>query len=301
MILPSLKQLRYLVALSEHEHFSRAAEACSVTQSTLSAGIKELETLLGASLAERTKRSVRLTPLGRDIAERSIVLLREAEDIVELAAAGRAPLTGDLHLGVIPTIGPFLLPKVLPAIRRRYPKLRLFLREEQTADLLTRLADGRLDAVLMAFPYPTEGVRVRMLLDDRFRLACVPGHRLAGRNSVSDADIVGEPLMLLEEGHCLRGHALDACHMDERGMGREFEATSLATLVPMVAEGLGITLLPELAIRAGIAAGAELALVPFSGPSAKREIGLAWRKSSTRAHEFELLADMLAGSAPSTE
>ena len=292
--LPSLRQLSYLVALADERHFGRAAEACHVTQSTLSAGIKELENTLQASLAERTKRTVMLTPLGQEVAAAARRILADAEALVERVAASGEPLAGDLNLGLIPTIGPFLLPRVLPALRQRYPKLRLYLREEQTASLLDGLAEGRLDAVVMAFPYPTEGVTIRPLFEDPFYLACPAGHPLAARAMVSDVDLLGEPLMLLEEGHCMRGHALAACKMTERGHGREFEATSLQTLVPMVAAGLGLTLLPKLAVDAGIAEVEGLTLVPFAPGSAEREVALVWRRTSARGTEFELLAEMLA-------
>ncbi len=290
--LPTLKQLHYLIALADEKHFSRAADAVFVTQSTLSAGIKELETILGVDLAERTKRSVMLTPIGRRIAERARHLLRDAEDIVDLAAAARAPLTGDLALGIIPTIGPFLLPLVMPRIAGAYPELRLYLREDRTAALLDRLGDGRLDAVLMALPYPTGDLALRVIADDPFRLACASTHPLAARRRITESELSGEKLMLLEEGHCLRDHALAACHLDARQYGRSFEATSLQTLIQMVAAGLGVTLLPELAVAAGIAEGTGIALVELADAPPRR-IGLVWRRTSARAAEFELLAEML--------
>ncbi|MCC2113440.1 MAG: hydrogen peroxide-inducible genes activator [Hyphomicrobiales bacterium] len=290
--LPTLKQLHYLIALADEQHFSRAADAVFVTQSTLSAGIKELEAILGVELAERTKRSVMLTPIGRQIAERARLLLRDTEDIVDFAAAARAPLTGDLALGIIPTIGPFLLPQVLPRISAAYPELRLYLREDKTEALIDRLVDGRLDAVLMAFPYPAADLATRIIADDPFRLACACDHKLATRHRISEGELAGEPLMLLEEGHCLRDHALSACHLDARQYGRGFEATSLQTLIQMVAAGLGITLLPELAVAAGVAEDTGISLVELTdAPS--RQIGLAWRRTSARAAEFELLAELL--------
>ena len=287
--LPTLKQLRYLVALTEEKHFGRAAEACFVTQSTLSAGIQELESLLGASLAERTKRSVLLTPLGVKLSTRARAILREAEDIVLLAAAEQKPLNGELRLGVIPTIGPYLLPRILPEIRKQYPDLKLYLREDKTERLLDKLALGQLDTVLLALPYDMDGVDTLSLGTDKFQLACPSGHPLAERDEIDLSDLVDEPLMLLEEGHCLRQHALDACKLSRRSQAEGFEATSLQTLVHMVAGGLGLTLVPQIAIDAGLTQGLDISLVPFGDSDTAREIGLAWRRTSARASEFELL------------
>ncbi len=288
-VLPSLKQLEYLVALADKEHFGKAAAVCHVTPSTLSAGIKDLETVLGVSLAERTKRSVLMTRLGRQIADRGRVLLRDAEDIMALAAAQRAPLTGDLTLGVIPTIGPFLLPRMLPGLREKYPLLRLYLREEQTEALLAKLRCGEIDAAVIALPYDTEGLTIRHLFDDPFRLACPAAHELTGQKAVSLQDLAKVPLLLLEEGHCLRGHALAACQLEERKQHAGFESTSLHTLVQMAAAGIGVTLLPELAIDGGITAGTGVELIDLAG-TPFRQIGLVWRRSSHREKEFDLLA-----------
>jgi len=298
-VLPTLKQLEYLVALADAEHFGKAADACNVTPSTLSAGIKELETLLGAPLAERTKRTVMMTPLGVQIAGQARAILRDAEELMALAAATRAPLSGDLRLGVIPTIGPYLLPRVLPGLRETYPDLRLFLREERTDALLEKLRRGDLDAAVIALPYDTDGLTVRPLFEDPFRLACPAAHDLARLGPVHTDDLGLAPLLLLEEGHCLRGHALDACHLDTLRHRGEFEATSLQTLVQMVDAGLGVTLLPELAVDAGITAGSNIKLVEIDG-APSRQIGLVWRRASYRADEFELLARELAAvrSAP---
>ena len=292
-LLPSLKQLEYLTALADAEHFSKAADICHVTPSTLSAGIRDLELLLGAPLAERTKRSVVILPLGKAVAERAKLLLRDAEDIMELAAAQRAPLTGDLRLGVIPTIGPFLLPSVMPGLHASYPDLRLYLREEQTEYLLEQLRTGEIDTALIALPYKHEGLKVIVLFEDRFQLACPASHELAAKNRITHNELSDQPLLLLEEGHCLRGHALEACSLERPGRMAEFEATSLHTLVQMVATGLGVTLLPQLAIDANITAGTGLSLVPLTGGSVSRQIGLVWRKASPRAHEFELLGKAL--------
>ncbi len=294
--LPTLKQLRYLVMLQREGHFGRAAERCFVTQSTLSAGIQELETLLEVSLAERTKRSVMLTPIGEQLAERAVEILRGAEDMVDLAAAVRGPLRGALRLGIIPTIGPFLLPGVLPTLREAHPELKLYLREDQTARLLNRLATGELDVVLLALPYKADGFFMQTLASDPFQLCCPPDHPLARQKLVAPDDLENEPLMLLEEGHCLRDHALSACTMANQTLVSGLEATSLQTLVHMVEGGLGLTLLPQMAIDAGLVRSLDVSLVPLKKGTFAREIGLGWRKNSGRSKEYELLGEFLASS-----
>lgn len=291
--LPTLKQMRHLVAVAEYGHFGRAAESCFVTQSTLSASIKELESVLGSILIERTKRSVKMNPLGEKVATRACQVLREVEDIVDLVAAAGEPLAGDLRLGVIPTVGPYLVPRVMPMLRDAYPSLRLYLREDQTSRLLERLAAGDLDVVLLALPYRTEGMETLVIADDLFFVACPGGHPFEELERVTPGDLIGEDLLLLEEGHCLRDHALSACHL-EPGHGRkdEFQATSLHTLVQMVDSGLGLTLLPKMAIDAGVLQGTRIVVRPLIGPDASRRIGLAWRRSSSRAQEFALLGDL---------
>jgi len=290
-LLPSLKQLEYLTALAETRHFAQAAERCNVTPSTLSVGIRDLEAVLGVAVAERTKRTVLITPIGAAIAERARRLLRDAEDVMALAAAQREPMTGDIRLGAIPTIGPFLLPRTLPAVEAQYPDLRLYLREEQTAALLARLRDGDLDVALIALPYDTDTLTVRNLFDDPFQFACHAGHPLAGRKTITDKDLADQPLLLLEEGHCLRSHALDACRLQRSPVRIQFEATSLPTLIQMVASGIGATLLPQMAIDAGMAAAPNIRLIPLQSPASRR-IGLAWRATSPRVAAFEKLADV---------
>jgi LysR family hydrogen peroxide-inducible transcriptional activator len=288
-VLPSLKQLEYLVALDEAQHFGHAADRCNVTPSTVSAGIKELEDLLTVTLAERDKRSVLMTPMGRQIAERGRRLLRDAEEIMALAAAAeKAPLTGVLHLGVIPTVGPFLLPKVLPAIWRKYPDLKLFLHEEQTDDLLAMLRRGDIDAALIALPYDIDDLEAKILFEDRFQFACSKDHALASRKRIKPSDMEDVSLLLLREGHCLRGHALEACRLEQPDQMDAFAATSLYTLVQMVAANMGVTLLPQLALDAGINKIANLAVIPFATPSVRR-IGLVWRRSTYRKDDFEIL------------
>ena len=287
---PSIRQLRHLAAVADQRHFGRAARACFVTQSTLSASIKTLEAALGAVLVERTKRSVMMTPLGEDVVARARAILAEVDDLVDLVGASGEPLSGSLRLGVIPTIGPYLLPRVLPALREAHPDLRLYLREDRTGALLERLAAGDLDALLLAFPTPVRRVAAFVFADDPFWVAFPREHPLARCERVAPADLDEEPLLLLEEGHCLRGHALAACDPGGRREASGFQATSLATLVQMVDNGLGLTLLPKMAVDAGITRGTRLAVRPLADPAGGRKIGLAWRDSSARGEEFTLLA-----------
>lgn len=285
----SLRQLRYFTALAQTLHFGKAADLCFVTQSTLSAGIKELEESLGAALAERTKRRVVLTPLGQEIAKRATTLLCDVEDIKALAATQHLPLSGSLRLGVIPTIAPYLLPSALPALRAAHPELDLILIEDQTEPLLKALREGQVDVVIMALPWPSDEFTHITLFSDPFQLACAKTHTLAKRVSVTTSDFANEPLLLLADGHCLREHALAACaykgHEGQRGL----EGASLLTIAQMVAGGFGVTLLPQMAIDAGLARLSNLATVPLKKGTSAREIGLLWRKTSDRDAEFEKL------------
>lgn len=294
--LPTLRQLRYLVALDEHRHFGRAAEACLATQSTLSAGLQELETLLGATLIERTRRKVMPTPLGEEVIARARRLLRDAEDVVDLVKASGQALSGTLRLGVIPTIAPYLLPAVLPGLREAYPDLRLRLREDQTARLIERLSAGTLDVALLALPVDLDDFEVMPLGEDGFVFTARPSHKLAAKTAITTEDLAGADLLLLEEGHCLREHALAACRL-VKGGDRDLLATSLPTLVQMVAYGLGVTLVPRMAVSAGILAGTGLITRELAEP-AGRGIGLVWRPSSPRAAEFRLLGEMLYPTTP---
>jgi LysR family transcriptional regulator, hydrogen peroxide-inducible genes activator len=290
--LPSLKQLEYLVALADTEHFGKAAERCHITPSTLSVGIRELESLLGIVLAERTKRQVLMTPLGREMATRARAVLRDTEEVVQLAVSNQTPMTGEMRLGVIPTVSPFLLPQALPTLRERYPALSLYLCEETTASILSRLSGGELDAAVIALPFDIEGLEQQILFEDKFEFACQRTHPFAAKRIIEPDELAQEPLLLLEEGHCLRGHALSVCQLHDKRAREPFEATSLHTLVQMVAGGIGVTLLPKLAIDAGITHGANIQLVPIAG-HASRQIGLVWRASCPRDVEFELLGDVL--------
>jgi LysR family hydrogen peroxide-inducible transcriptional activator len=294
IVLPTFRQLRYLQALHEQGHFGRAAEICNVTQSTLSAGLAELETLLGVQLVERSKRHVLFTKLGEEVARRGAALLLDAEAVVALVRSATEPLTGPLRLGVIPTIAPYLLPRLVLPCKRQFPKLRLYLQEEQTARLVEHLLDGRLDAGLLALPYPTAGLALAEIGDDPFLLACPAEHPLAAKDRVSAADLVAGELLLLEDGHCLRDHVLAVCHLPPTHRQDEIRGTSLPTVIQMVAAGLGVTLLPRLAVEAGAALGLGLVTRPLADTPNGRRLALAWRASSPRGAEFAQLAHFIA-------
>jgi LysR family hydrogen peroxide-inducible transcriptional activator len=283
---PTLRQLRYLVAAVDRCHFGQAAAASNVSQSTLSAGIQELEELLGAPMLERTKRTVVPTALGRELADRARLLLQGAEELMEVAQAARDPMSGAVHLGVIPTIGPFLLPRALPRLREAWPKLQLYLREDQTARLLERLDSGELDAALLALPYPMGDLEMMDLGEDRFSVV-YPSDRPAPK------DMASENLLLLEDGHCLRDQALAACELESARRNTAYNGTSLHTLAQMVANGLGVTLMPQMALDAGIVRGLDVAVRPLTGASPHRRIGLVWRRASARKETFRRLGEML--------
>ena len=288
--LPTIKQLQYLVALRQHGHFGRAAEACFVTQSTLSAGLRELENLLGIVLVERTRRVVRFTPLGAKIAEKALRVLREAEELTDMARAEGKPLHGELRLGVIPTIAPFLLPTMLPRLREQWPNLKLFLREETSQAACDALQRGQLDCVLLAMPYACGDVDKAALFDDRLYIAFPRGEAPVDPAAVDPGAIDENRLLMLEDGHCLKDHALAACNRPELQASATMIGTSLHTLVQMVDNGLGLTMLPEMAIEAGILHETDIVARPLKSPNASREIALVWRKNSPRGDEFRLLA-----------
>ena len=295
--LPSLKQLRYLVALEEHRHFGKAAASCFVSQSTLSAGLKELETAMDAELVERNNRTLVFTALGLEVANRARRVLREAEELAELAAKGREPLSGRLRLGVNQTIAPSLLPKTLTALRKAYPKLQLYLTEDQTARLLALLEDGTLDLVLLALPYHAEHVETLPLFKDGFQLVARKDSPLAQKKTATTTDLKDADLLLLAEGHCLRDHALAACRLPQADSG--FAGASLNTLVDMVAGGLGVTLLPDMAVPMHVPKQGELVARPFDRSGVGRQIGLAWRTTSSRAEEFREFGTALTKAARS--
>jgi LysR family transcriptional regulator, hydrogen peroxide-inducible genes activator len=293
--LPTLKQLQYLVALRDHGHFGRAADACFVTQSTLSAGLRELESLIGVTLVERTRRVVRFTPLGNRIAEKAQRILREAEELADMARAAGKPLSGELRMGVIPTIAPFLLPALLPKLRKQWPDLKLYLREETSQAACDSLHRGQADCVLLALPYNCGEVEKAGLFDDRLFVAFPPGEDPPQKIRPSAID--EDRLLLLEDGHCLKDHALAACNRPELRADAAMMGTSLHTLVQMVSNGLGMTMVPEMALNAGILNGTGVVARPLEADHPSRRIALIWRKNSPREKEFRLLADALMEAA----
>ncbi|HQW81206.1 MAG: DNA-binding transcriptional regulator OxyR [Rhodanobacteraceae bacterium] len=290
----NLRDLRYLVALADLRHFGRAAEACFVSQPTLSTQIKKLEEELDVTLIERTSRHVMLTDVGRDIADRARAVLREADQIRELAKRTRDPEAGSVRLGLFPTLGPYLLPHVIPRVRKRFPKLTLLLTEDKTEELLRSLRDGRLDAAVMAWPVNDAQLTHVDLFEEEFLLAVPAGHPLGKRKRIDASELSNRELLLLEDGHCLREQALDVCQMAGAIETRGFRATSLETLRAMVAAGVGITLLPALAVAPPVARSELLQLVRFSGQAPHRRIALFWRRSSALSPFLEQLASELA-------
>ncbi|ADM09319.1 transcriptional regulator, LysR family protein [Parvularcula bermudensis HTCC2503] len=299
-MLPTLRQLQFFQSLVRNRSFGRAAVDCAVSQSTLSAGIKELETILGAQLVDRSSRQFQLTPLGETVADRGEEILNLAQDLMRVAEA-RPLLSGDLRLGLIPTIGPYLLTDMLPPLKRDYPALRLFLREDLTEGLLSSLKAGDIDIAVLAMPVEVEGFDTLIFAEDPFLFACAQDHPLAGRKTLSPQELSDQRLLLLEDGHCLRDHALDACELRSRDTVDTFGATSLFTLTQMVAGGLGTTLLPKIAVDHGLAAFSGLAAVPIveaAGTVPSRDLGLAWRRNSGREADARALADMMAELLP---
>lgn len=293
---PTLRQLHYLCVLAEKSSFRMAAEACFVSQSTLSSGIKQLEDSLQAQLVDRSNPHFCLTPLGETVLVRAQILLRDVDDLVVSVQQSEQILSGKFRLGIIPSIGPFLLPRALPSLRKAYPDLRLYLREALTRDLLVDLRAGRLDAAVLALPYQLDDLSVQIFGRDHFRIAVPKGHSLCRKQLVAKADLREETLILLEDGHCLRDHILASL---KRGLneGDDVHATSLITIVQMVANGLGVTLLPELAVRSGLVNGLDLEVRPMDGREAERDLALVWRAQSALEQNCMPLADHLAAFA----
>ncbi len=297
-MLPTLRQLQYLKLLAEHGSFSRAAEAAHVTQPTLSAGVQELEKVLGAPVVDRARSGVILTAIGEDAVRRASDILARSEDLVQAARSAGQPLTGRFRLGVIPTVAPFLLPKTLPLLRQRHPKLSLFLREDLTHRLIAALKSGALDAAVIALPYETGGLETAFIGDDELMAALPTGHPLCDNPRVSPDRLENEDLILLEDGHCLREHALAVCGLDPPRLGEEgFAATSLHTLVQMVGSGLGVSLVPAMAVEAGLARGVPISVLQLDAEAPKREIVIAWRKGSSRGVEGQMLAEVFKDAA----
>jgi LysR family hydrogen peroxide-inducible transcriptional activator len=289
----NLRALKYLVKLADLQHFSKAAEACHVSQPTLSTQIRKLEEELEVQLVERAPRNIQLTPIGKEIATRARHVLRDIEQIQSAARRSRDPETGTLRLGIFPTLAPYLLPHVVPGIRRRFPQLKLQLAEEKTADILRLLDDGELDAALLALPVDGDQLQVEPLFEEPFVLAMPGNHPLADKAQVDLSDLVGSELLLLEDGHCLRDHALAVCALAGAHERVDFHATSMETLRQMVAADVGVTLIPVLAVKPPIAATGNIALRPFSAPAPSRRIALVWRKSSPLGPLMHDLAKIL--------
>jgi LysR family hydrogen peroxide-inducible transcriptional activator len=295
MNLPTVKQLRYFVALEEHQHFGKAAQACLVSQSAFSVAIRELESGLGVRLVDRTNRKVTVSQLGREVATQARLCIRDMQALVEVARGNREALAGPLRLGVIPTIAPFLLPRVLPALRKAHPRLQLLLREETTRRIYDQLMDGQLDLILLALPYELRNVELMPLFKDRFQLACRAGTKLVDPENYRFNRLNAQSVLLLEDGHCLRDHAISACRIRKLDKISRFSASSLLTLVEMVDADLGITYLPEMAEGSSILSGTRVKTYPMRD-DAYRDIGLAWRRGSGRTDEFRLLGEFIVKS-----
>lgn len=286
----NLRDLKYLLAVAEHRHFGRAAEACFVSQPTLSTQLKKLEEFLGVVLVERTNRQVLLTPVGERIVAQAAVVLREVDEIQRIAAQSRDPFGGELRVGIIPTVAPYLLPRILPRLRTAFPALQLLLHEGQTLTICEKLRRGELDALILALPVELEYVSIRPLYDEDFLLAVHPSDPLAQHNRIDIEMISRKPLLLLEDGHCFRDQALDVCKSSGAVENTSFSATSIETLRQMVSSQVGITLMPALAVHEE---DADIAYVRFDAPPPHRRIGLVWRESSSRSELMEAIAEVL--------
>lgn len=287
---PTIRQLKYFVALAETEHFGRAAERCFVSQSAFSNAIKEFETSLDAQLADRTNRNVTITATGQQVAVQARLVLRDLDSLVETARGQQQPLTGEVRLGVIPTIAPFILPDALPNLRAQYPDLRLLLVEGQTQQIYTRLMAGELDVLLIALPWEMQAVDELPLFQDAFCLACHEKTRHVEPENYRFSQLDSDSILLLEDGHCLREHALAACRIRNTQKVSRFGASSLLTLIEMVDADLGITFLPEMARGSSLLRNTRVTLHSM-GERSYRTIGLVWRKGSRRVEEFRLLGD----------
>lgn len=292
--IPTLRQLQFLNALQRYGSFVKAAEAVGVTQPTLSAGIKELEMALDAVLVERGRAGAVLTPAGEEAAAGAARALAEVEALVHAARGASAPFTGRFRLGAIPTIAPFVLPRALPLLRERYPRMKLLLKEDLTPRLIDGLRNRTLDAAIIALPYAAQDIDAAVIAEDEFLFVGPRGHRLLERNDLAPEHLQDEELLLLEDGHCLRDHALSVCRTPPGARAAEVSATSLQTLVQMVGGGMGVTLLPKLAADAGAAAGAPVSVRPFATPVIGRSIGVAWRSGGVRQTEARALVNVFA-------
>lgn len=295
MTLPTLRQLQYLVAVIDLKHFGQAAEQCFVTQSTLSAGIQDLENLLGITLLERTNRKVLPTSIGMEIAKQAQTILSLSTDLIDLAQSEKTPLSGQIRIGLIPTISPFLLPKVLPKVRQQLPDLELVLLEDQSEHILDQLEAGFIDLAILALPFNLRGFKHKIFAQEQFWLALPKNHSLNKQKSITVEQLPSDELLLLKEGHCLREHALSACNLPTSLQRSSVQGTSLYTLIEMVAGGLGITLVPEIALNSEMINHADICLRPFTTSNNKpmRELGLVWRASYQRQQTLALLEKIL--------
>jgi LysR family hydrogen peroxide-inducible transcriptional activator len=292
-----LKDLRYLVTLADTGHFGQAAERCFVSQPTLSAQLKKLEEYLGVKLIERQPRRATLTQAGEQIVARARVILGASDEVVTIAQTYRDPLAGRLKVAMIPTVGPYILPRVAPAVRRQMPRLDLLLFEYQTAAILAKIHAGDIDLGVLALPVEQDGLASRKLYDEDFNVALPENHRLAKQATVRIADLADESLLLLEEGHCLRDQALEVCSRISLQERQDFRATSLETLRQMVAAGAGVTLMPELASRGAYGNARGVVIRPLVRPTPHRQIGAVWRRSSARLAAIDAFCDVLVKSA----
>ncbi len=299
--LPTLRQLQFLAALAANGGFIKAADAVGVTQPTLSAGIKELESVLGVRLVDRTRAGAVLTAAGEETAARAVRILSEVEELTRAVRGVSAPLAGVFRLGAIPTIAPFLLPRAFPLLRQRFPALKLHLREDLTPRLIEALRARTIDAAVIALPYEAAGVETMPFADDEFLLAVPLGHPLAGRNDLTPDQVPMDELLLLEDGHCLRDHALSLCRPGVPGRsGPDITAASLHTVMQLVGGGMGVTLLPRLAAEGGVSGAAPVVVQAFNEPVTGRTLGMAWREGSPRIAEARLLAEALRESLVTT-
>ena len=293
MNLPTIKQLRYFVALESHQHFGKAAQSCFVSQSAFSVAIRELESLLGSQLVDRTNKNVTITRIGKEIATHAKRCLRDVEYLTSIARSNDEPLSSKLILGAIPTIAPFILPKLVPKLRDSYPDLQLYLNEDTTLNLYKQLMDGDLDLLIIALPYKLAGVDVMTLFKDDFLLACRKDTKLIDPKNYDHDNVPTESIILLEDGHCLRDHALSACNIRDQDSVNRFAASSLLTLVEMVDSDLGITYLTEMTTHSSLLKHTGISTWPLGSKQSHREIGLVWRKNSAQTEEFKLLGEFI--------
>ncbi len=292
MNLPTVKQLRYFVELEKHAHFGKAAEACFVSQSAFSVAIRELESTLGTQLFDRTNKRVTITAMGQEIVVQARLVIRDLEALMDMARVSSEPLSGKLKLGVIPTISPFLLPKILPKLRSQFPQLQLFLQEDTTQRVYERLMSGELDLILIAFPYELRNVETMKLFNDQFLLAYKADSQFIDKQKVTVDQLQSESILLLEDGHCLRDHALSACKIRNLNKVSHFAASSLLTLIEMVEADLGVTYLPEMAKDSPMLKNTNIKTQAMP-KSSHREIGLIWRQGSARGEEFKMLGEFI--------